>query len=104
MNRKVSIVIEKDENGYYAYCPELSGCQTQGDTFEEINTNIKEAVELYHEATIITRDKGDQAVLLSYSDYSALAETAYLLRSPVMAERLRDSLESFQQQLGETNI
>ncbi|MCP4697072.1 MAG: type II toxin-antitoxin system prevent-host-death family antitoxin, partial [Gammaproteobacteria bacterium] len=33
-----------------------------------------------HEATIITRDKGDQAVLLSYADYSALAETAYLLR------------------------
>jgi len=49
MNRKVSIVIEKDENGYYAYCPELPGCQTQGDTFEEINANIKEAVELYIE-------------------------------------------------------
>ncbi len=49
MNRKVSIVIEKDENGYYAYCPELLGCQTQGDTFEEINTNVKEAVELYLE-------------------------------------------------------
>ncbi|MCP4697502.1 MAG: hypothetical protein GY862_11710, partial [Gammaproteobacteria bacterium] len=53
-----------------------------------------------HEPTIITRDKGDQAVLLSYADYSALAETAYLLRSPVMVERLRDSLESFQQQKG----
>ncbi len=49
MNRKVSIVIEKDENGYYAYCPELPGCQSQGDTFEEINANIKEAVELYLE-------------------------------------------------------
>ncbi len=49
MNRKVSIVIEKDENGYYAYCPELPGCQTQGDTFEEINANIKEAVKLYLE-------------------------------------------------------
>jgi predicted RNase H-like HicB family nuclease len=49
MNRKVSIVIEKDENGYYAYCPKLPGCQTQSDTFEEINANIKEAVELYIE-------------------------------------------------------
>ncbi len=49
MNRKVSIVIEKDEYGYYAYCPELPGCQSQGDTFEEINANIKEAVELYLE-------------------------------------------------------
>ncbi|MDM8560786.1 type II toxin-antitoxin system HicB family antitoxin [Candidatus Parabeggiatoa sp. HSG14] len=49
MNQRVNIVIEKDENGYYAYCPELSGCQSQGETFEEINANIKEAVELYLE-------------------------------------------------------
>jgi predicted RNase H-like HicB family nuclease len=46
---KVSVVIEKDEHGYYAYCPELEGCQTQGDTFEEAMANIKEAVELYFE-------------------------------------------------------
>lgn len=49
MNYKVSIVIEKDENGYYAYCPELKGCQTQGDSYGEVIANIKEAVELYIE-------------------------------------------------------
>jgi len=49
MSYKVSIVIEKDENGYYAYCPELEGCQTQGGTFEEVMANIKEAIELYVE-------------------------------------------------------
>lgn len=49
MSRKVSIVIEKDEYGYYAYCPELEGCQTQGDSFEEVIANIKEAIELYLE-------------------------------------------------------
>jgi predicted RNase H-like HicB family nuclease len=47
MSHKVSIVIEKDDFGYYAYCPELEGCQTQGDTFEEAMANIKEAIELY---------------------------------------------------------
>jgi len=47
MSYKVSIVIEKDDFGYYAYSPELEGCQTQGDTFEEVITNIKEAIELY---------------------------------------------------------
>jgi predicted RNase H-like HicB family nuclease len=26
MSHKVSVVIEKDEFGYYAYCPELEGC------------------------------------------------------------------------------
>ncbi|SNQ59938.1 type II toxin-antitoxin system HicB family antitoxin [Candidatus Methanoperedens nitratireducens] len=49
MNCKVSIVIEKDEYGYYAYCPELEGCQTQGDTLDEVMVNIKEAIELYLE-------------------------------------------------------
>ncbi|MHC5596527.1 MAG: type II toxin-antitoxin system HicB family antitoxin [Nostoc sp.] len=49
MSYKVSIVIEKDEYGYYAYCPELPGCQSQGDSLEEVQVNIKEAVELYIE-------------------------------------------------------
>lgn len=49
MSYKVSIVIEKDEHGYYAYCPELEGCQTQGNSLEEVITNIKEAIELYLE-------------------------------------------------------
>ncbi len=46
---KVSIVIEKDKNGYFAFCPELKGCHTQGDTLEEVLENIKEAIELYLE-------------------------------------------------------
>ena len=46
---KISIIIEKDEEGYYAYCPELQGCFSQGDSFEEVNGNIKEAIELYLE-------------------------------------------------------
>ena len=49
MSYKVSIVIEKDDNGYYVYCPELEGCHTQGDTIEEAMDNIREAIELYLE-------------------------------------------------------
>ncbi len=49
MSYKVSVVIEKDEYGYYAYSPELDGCQSQGDTFEEVMLNIREAIELYLE-------------------------------------------------------
>jgi len=49
MSYKVSIVIEKDEHGYYAYCPELDGCQSQGDSLDEIVHNIREAVALYVE-------------------------------------------------------
>jgi predicted RNase H-like HicB family nuclease len=49
MSYKVSIVIEKDKFGYYAYCPELEGAQSQGDSLEEVMANIKEAIELYLE-------------------------------------------------------
>jgi predicted RNase H-like HicB family nuclease len=49
MKYKVNVVIEKDEHGYYAYSPELPGCQTQGDSFDEVLGNAKEAVELYLE-------------------------------------------------------
>jgi predicted RNase H-like HicB family nuclease len=49
MSYKVSVVIEMDENGFYAYCPELPGCQTQGDSLQEAISNIHEAAELYIE-------------------------------------------------------
>lgn len=49
MSYKASVVIEKDEHGYYAYCPELDGCQTQGDSLEEVMANMKEALALYIE-------------------------------------------------------
>jgi predicted RNase H-like HicB family nuclease len=41
------IVIQKDEDGYYAYCPELQGCYTQGETYEEALANLKDAMALH---------------------------------------------------------
>ena len=61
MARKASVVIEKDEHGFYAWCPELKGCQSQGDTLEATIANIKEAIELYLE----TLPEGERDVLLS---------------------------------------
>ena len=49
MPYKISVFIEKDRDGYYAFCPELEGCQSQGDSYEEVVDNIKEAIELYIE-------------------------------------------------------
>jgi predicted RNase H-like HicB family nuclease len=62
MVRKASVVIEKDANGFYAWCPELKGCQSQGTTIEEAIANIKEAIELYLET--LPADQRD--VLLSH--------------------------------------
>jgi predicted RNase H-like HicB family nuclease len=49
MFRKQSVIIEKDEHGFFAWCLELKGCQSQGDTLDEAIRNIKEAIELYLE-------------------------------------------------------
>ncbi|MGI9175318.1 MAG: type II toxin-antitoxin system HicB family antitoxin [Rhodothermales bacterium] len=43
---KVKAVIhEAEEGGYWAEVPSIPGCVTQGDTFEELLTNLYEAVE-----------------------------------------------------------
>ncbi len=43
---KLHVIIEKDEAGYYvAEVPALPGCLSQGKTYEEAITNIKEAIE-----------------------------------------------------------
>lgn len=58
MRYKISAVVEHDEHGYYAYCPELLGCQTQGDSLEEVLENIHEAIELYLE-TLSPEERDD---------------------------------------------
>ena len=45
-----------------------------------------------HEPIIITRNADQSVVMLSLDDYSALEETAYLLRSPANARRLLESI------------
>ncbi len=46
---RFSVVIEKDEEGYFAFCPELQGCYTQGKKYEEALKNIKDAIRLHVE-------------------------------------------------------
>ena len=41
-----AIVIEKTETGYSAYVPDLPGCVSVGRTREEMDRNIREAIEL----------------------------------------------------------
>jgi predicted RNase H-like HicB family nuclease len=43
---KLKVIIhEAEEGGYWAEVPAIPGCVTQGETFEELLTNIYEAVE-----------------------------------------------------------
>ena len=47
-----TVVIEPDEHGFHAYVPTLPGCHSFGDTVEEAQANIHEAMELHVEAMI----------------------------------------------------
>ena len=43
---KLKVIIhEAEEGGYWAEVPAIPGCATQGETFEELLTNLYEAVE-----------------------------------------------------------
>ena len=70
MSYKVGVVIEKDESGYYAFSPDLEGCQSQGETFEEALHNIKEAIELYLE----TLPEDERKTYLSHEIYTTSVE------------------------------
>ncbi len=45
-----------------------------------------------HAPVVITRKNARSVVMMSLEDYQALAETAYLLRSPKNARRLLESV------------
>jgi predicted RNase H-like HicB family nuclease len=45
--KKYGFVIEHGEHNFSAYVPDLPGCITTGRTVEEIECNIREAMELH---------------------------------------------------------
>jgi predicted RNase H-like HicB family nuclease len=48
--RKFAVVFERSEDGYGAFVPDLPGCITVGDTLEETEQNIQEAIVGHVEA------------------------------------------------------
>lgn len=49
---RVTFVIEKDDDEFYAYCPNLKGLHTSGKTKDEALENAKCAVEAYIESLL----------------------------------------------------
>jgi predicted RNase H-like HicB family nuclease len=57
---KYSVVIERDEDGFYiASIPELPGCHTQAKSIDKVMSRIKEAAELYLEATGVEQTESE---------------------------------------------
>ncbi|HVB48086.1 MAG TPA: type II toxin-antitoxin system HicB family antitoxin [Burkholderiales bacterium] len=46
---RYAIVIEKAESNYSAYVPDLPGCVATGASLEEVESQIREAIEFHLE-------------------------------------------------------
>ena len=46
MRNEFTAIIEKDDDWYIAYCPEIPGANGQGRTKEEVLENLSEAIAL----------------------------------------------------------
>jgi len=44
---RYAIVIEKAENNYAAYVPDLPGCVATGQTIDEAERQLREAIDLH---------------------------------------------------------
>ncbi len=59
-------------------------------------TAIMDKVNDDRAPALITRQNGEPVVMLSLSDYNAMEETAYLLRSPKNAQRLTSAIAALE--------
>ncbi|MBI5798926.1 MAG: type II toxin-antitoxin system HicB family antitoxin [Candidatus Yonathbacteria bacterium] len=46
MTSSYPIIIEKTEDGYYAECPFIQGVYAQGETEEEVRSNLKDVLKM----------------------------------------------------------
>lgn len=53
MNRRLTAVIEREDNGYVALCPDLD-VASQGDTVASARDNLAEALILFFEVASAT--------------------------------------------------
>lgn len=53
---KFPIIIEKDADGYFAFCPQMQGCYSQGETYEEAMKNIREAIRAHIQESLANKE------------------------------------------------
>lgn len=64
---RFSVVIEKDADGYVAFVPDLPGCYTQGDTYEEVVLQIRDAIRLHIEDRMSRDEQIPEPELVSFT-------------------------------------
>ncbi len=49
MDYRVSVVVQKDSHGYFAFSPEIEGCQMEGESLEDVFERTKQIIRQYLE-------------------------------------------------------
>lgn len=68
MKYRVLVVVEKAENNYAAYAPEVAGCVSTGKTVQQTLRNMQEALQLHLEGMA---EDGDELPLSASPDDQA---------------------------------
>jgi len=69
--KKYLIIVEKTSTGYSAYSPDVPGCGSTGKTREEVERNIREAIEFHIEG--LKQEGYEVPEPRSYSSYVEIA-------------------------------
>lgn len=66
MNLK-AIIHEAEEGGFWAEVPALPGCVTQGESISEVEINLREAIDLWLDASqdIVLKSQTDRVMELA---------------------------------------
>ena len=54
--REYAVIYERGDTNWGAVAPDLPGCVSIGDTYEEAQRNVREAIELYLE---VLQERGE---------------------------------------------
>ena len=68
------VVIEKANNNYSAYSPDLPGCVATGATHEDAENNMYEAIEMHIQGLL--EDESPIPVSKSFAEYVVVAENS----------------------------
>ena len=89
------VIIEKDSpKGYRAWCPNLIGCHSQGDTIEEARENIAEAIKGYvislrERGKLLPRFKKDKVLVERFAIPIPLSTTLITASLPLIVEETK---------------
>jgi predicted RNase H-like HicB family nuclease len=73
-----AIVHQAEEGGYWAEVPALPGCITEGDTMEELESNLKDAIEGWLE---VANDNHTVENSCSKSRYLSVIKSIFVTKS-----------------------